>query len=392
MESFFRFIEKVVSRFLKLHWSSIFLMLSMSVAGVFFIHSATALSDRPELHDAAHQQAVWIGVGFAFFLILSFIPYRFLVRHGLEILGLAVLLLIITLIVATPINGAKSWIRIGGVGIQPAELAKLAVILAVARLLFLMRDRIKKFYVIFAAGGLALVPFALIVKQPDLGSAAVLAPVVFFMLFVAGVGKRYLLPPVLAIVALYLVCFFYVHQMGKDLPSLKTYQNNRIRTFFDPNRDPRGAGWTISQSLIAVGSGGLKGKGYRQGDQNIYGFLPKNIAYNDFIFSVIAEEFGFVGGMAVILGQGLLILCVLQIATRASTYSGALVATGVAGMLLTHFFINIGMTIKVVPITGIPLPFISYGGTFMVTCMAAMGILQSVWVDRNHRSLMGETS
>ncbi|NBT23698.1 hypothetical protein EBT11_03470 [bacterium] len=133
---------------------------------------------------------------------------------------------------------------------------------------------------------------------------------------------------------------------------MKTYQNNRIRTFFDPNLDPLGAGWTIRQSIIAIGSGGVTGKGYLHGDQNLYGFLPKNIAYNDFIFSVLGEEWGFLGGAAVILGEA------------------------------AHFFINVGMTIKVVPITGIPLPFVSYGGTFLAVCMAAMGLMQSVWRQR----------
>jgi rod shape determining protein RodA len=248
------------------------------------------------------------------------------------------------------------------------------------------QEDIKSLKVIFASLVLVAIPGLLILKQPDFGSAAVFGPITFFMLFIAGVHKRYILVPVLAAVALYLIAFFYVHKMEKDLPFLKGYQNNRIRTFFDPNRDPRGAGWTISQSLIAVGSGGLKGKGYKKGDQNIYGFLPKNIAYNDFIFSVIAEEFGFVGGALVILGEGLLILCALQVAMHSSDYAGNLIATGVASMLLAHFFVNIGMTIKVVPITGIPLPFISYGGTFMAVCMAGMGILQSIWIDRTRRS------
>ncbi|MFZ5806779.1 MAG: rod shape-determining protein RodA [Verrucomicrobiota bacterium] len=390
METIFRVIDEFLNKLLRLHWPSVVLMTLMSVAGVFFIHSATHLSDRPELHEAARQQILWIGMGFGLFMILSMLNYRTLVEWSFWILGAVVALLIVTLIVATPINGAKSWIRIGGFGIQAAELAKLAFILASAHLLVVLQEHIKKFWLIVAVCGLALLPMALILKQPDFGSAAVFGPIVFFMLFAAGVRKRYLFIPVVGALALFLICFFWVHKMEKNLPLLKPYQNDRIRTFFDPKRDPRGAGWTISQSLIAVGSGGLKGKGYKKGDQNIYGFLPKNIAYNDFIFSVIAEEFGFVGGTLIILGEGALILCALQIAMRSSSFAGLLIATGFAGMLLAHFFVNVGMTIKVVPITGIPLPFISYGGTFMAVCMAGMGILQSIWMDRHRRSLLGE--
>lgn len=392
IEAVLGFIDDTVHRVLRLHWPLVVLMMALSLSGVFFIYSATHLSDRPELHDAARQQIMWIGIGFVLFILLSVIDYRTLLDQSFWLLGFVCALLVVTLIVAVPINGAKSWIRVGGVGIQAAELAKLAFILSLANLLALFQYHVKKLWVIFAACGLVLIPFVLIIKQPDFGSAAVFAPITFFMLFAAGVRKRYLMIPVAAAGLLYLICFVYVHKMEKDLPFLKSYQNNRIRTFFDPKRDPRGAGWTISQSLIAVGSGGLKGKGYMKGDQNIYGFLPKNIAYNDFIFSVVAEEFGFVGGLLVILGEGLLILCVLQIAIRAASYGGLLVAIGVCAMLLTHFFVNVGMTIKVVPITGIPLPFISYGGTFMVVCMASMGILQSVWIDRHRRSLLGNTT
>jgi rod shape determining protein RodA len=182
--------------------------------------------------------------------------------------------------------------------------------------------------------------------------------------------------------AAFLAIYLWVGQYGKELPGLKTYQNNRIRTFFDPNLDPLGAGWTIRQSIIAIGSGGFTGKGFLRGDQNLYGFLPKNIAYNDFIFSVLGEEWGFVGGSLLILGQAALLICIAWIGLRAPDFEGRLLAGGVLGMLFTHFFINVGMTIKVVPITGIPLPFVSYGGTFLAVCMAAMGLMQSIWRQR----------
>lgn len=386
---FLKIINDVTSKLFKLHWPLIFLMAALSAAGILCIYSATHLSNRPELCDSSHQQMMWVIIGFGLFFILSFTDYRILINLGFWILAGVVILLIVTLIVAKPIEGAKRWLRIAGVGIQSAELAKLAFILSLTQLLIIMSNYVKTLRIIFAALALLVIPFVLILKQPDLGSAAVLLPITFFMLFAAGVRKRFLIIPIAGIVILYAICFTYVYKMEKELPFLKTYQSNRIRTFFDPKRDPRGAGWTISQSLIAVGSGGFKGKGFMKGDQNIYGFLPKNISYTDFIFSVIAEEFGFLGGVLLILGEGLVILCILQIAVNASSLSGVLLSTGIATMLFTHFFVNIGMTIKVVPITGIPLPFISYGGTFMLVCMASMGILQSIWIDRHHRSFIG---
>jgi rod shape determining protein RodA len=177
-----------------------------------------------------------------------------------------------------------------------------------------------------------------------------------------------------------------LEKMEKIHYLVKPYQLDRIRVFFNPNLDPKGAGWTINQSLIAVGSGGMKGKGFLKGDQNQYGFLPEDVSYNDLIFPVIAEEFGFWGGTLVILGEGFLILIALKAARRARDLPGALLATGFAGILFAHFFENVGMTIKVMPITGIPLPLISYGGSFLVSCMAGLGIVQSVWIHRKDYS------
>lgn len=411
----------------RLHWPTVILMLSLACAGVFFIHSATYMTDMEELKGAAQQQIVWIGLGLILFTALALIDYRLLVQHGLWILGGACLLLILTLIIGKEVNGAKSWIRVGGIGLQPAELSKLAYICGLSCLLSALHEHRKSFWIILAAAGLFLVPFVLIMAQPDLGSAMVFVPITFLSLYAVGVRLRYLAIPVVAGVAGFAFAYFGIHRSQwdgtvQDIPRsmvaavqaaspefarpwfgslterkavdperppkvlLKTYQLNRIRTFFDPDLDPRGAGWTIRQSLIAVGSGGVQGKGYLRGDQNIYGFLPKNIAYNDFIFSVIGEEFGFVGGVAVIAGQALLILCIILVGLRAGDLAGALICTGLAGMFLTHFFINIGMTIQVVPITGIPLPFLSYGGTFVLVCMGGLGLLQSVWLHRNRRS------
>ena len=365
-----------------LHWPSLFLMTGLCAFGVMVIYSATHTSESADLRNAAIQQAAWVGLGLVCFFLLSFSDYHRWVAQGWFWFGAGLFLLLLVLVFGREVNGAKSWIRLGPIGFQPAEVMKLAFLAGACALLVSLRERMEQFRTVLALIGLALIPVILILRQPDLGSAAVFLPMCFGLLFAGGTRLRYLLIPAGAGLAAVLAIYIYVGQMGKELPFLKTYQNNRIRTFFDPNLDPLGAGWTIRQSIIAIGSGGVSGKGYLRGDQNLYGFLPKNIAYNDFIFSVLGEEWGFFGGAALILGQAGLLLCIAWIGWHAADFPGRLLAGGILGMLFTHFFINVGMTIKVVPITGIPLPFVSYGGTFLAVCMAAMGLMQSIWRQR----------
>ena len=365
-----------------LHWPSLFLMTGLCAFGVMVIYSATHTSESADLRNAAVQQAAWVGLGLVCFFLLSFSDYHRWVAQGWFWFAAGLFLLLLVLVFGREVNGAKSWIRLGPVGFQPAEVMKLAFLAGACALLVSLRERMEQFRTVLALVGLALIPVILILRQPDLGSAAVFMPMCFGLLFAGGTRLRYLLIPAGAGLAAVLAIYIYVGQMGKELPFLKTYQNNRIRTFFDPNLDPLGAGWTIRQSIIAIGSGGVSGKGYLRGDQNLYGFLPKNIAYNDFIFSVLGEEWGFFGGSALILGQAGLLLCIAWIGWHAPDFPGRLLAGGILGMLFTHFFINVGMTIKVVPITGIPLPFVSYGGTFLAVCMAAMGLMQSIWRQR----------
>ena len=365
-----------------LHWPSLFLMTGLCAFGVMVIYSATHTSESLDLRNAAIQQAAWVGLGLVCFFLLSFSDYHRWVAQGWFWFAAGLFLLLLVLVFGREVNGAKSWIRLGPVGFQPAEVMKLAFLAGACALLVSLRERMEQFRTVLALVGLALIPVILILRQPDLGSAAVFMPMCFGLLFAGGTRLRYLLIPAGAGLAAVLAIYIYVGQMGKELPFLKTYQNNRIRTFFDPNLDPLGAGWTIRQSIIAIGSGGVSGKGYLRGDQNLYGFLPKNIAYNDFIFSVLGEEWGFFGGAALILGQAGLLLCIAWIGWHAADFPGRLLAGGILGMLFTHFFINVGMTIKVVPITGIPLPFVSYGGTFLAVCMAAMGLMQSIWRQR----------
>ena len=178
------------------------------------------------------------------------------------------------------------------------------------------------------------------------------------------------------------LAFYWIHVWDRPVPFLKPYQLLRVKQFFDPSLDPKGSGWQVDQAGIAIGSGGMNGKGIDEGSETALGYLPKNTSYNDLIFAVLAEVSGFRGAAALIICEGTVLLWCLWVASRAREKTGALVAVGIMAMLFTHIFVNIGMTIRLAPITGIPLPFISYGGTFVIACLAAMGMVQSVWVHR----------
>ena len=253
-----------------LHWPSLFLMTGLCAFGVMVIYSATHTSESADLRNAAVQQAAWVGLGLVCFFLLSFSDYHRWVAQGWFWFAAGLFLLLLVLAFGREVNGAKSWIRLGPVGFQPAEVMKLAFLAGACALLVSLRERMEQFRTVLALVGLALIPVILILRQPDLGSAAVFMPMCFGLLFAGGTRLRYLLIPAGAGLAAVLAIYIYVGQMGKELPFLKTYQNNRIRTFFDPNLDPLGAGWTIRQSIIAIGSGGVSGKGYLRGDQNLY--------------------------------------------------------------------------------------------------------------------------
>lgn len=415
-------------KLIRFHWFSMFLMLALAVAGLFFIYSASHTASGP-IAQAAKQQSMWLGAGLFAFFAMSLLDYRILIDYGLWIFGAAVLLIIMVIAGGTMVYGQQNWLHLGSFSLQPSEFAKIAFICGFTWLLMTFIDRIKKFSVLLLLIAFSMIPFGLIVLQGDSGSAVIFAPITYFMLLVAGVKKRYLLVPLFVAVAGYAFCYFVIYkgnwdgtfppspapgasavQAGKKEPDdkksflpaslpffsdktktvsdkksvtlIKPHQLGRIKTFFNPSLDPKDSGYAVTQSLTAIGSGGLTGKGYLKGDQTVYGFIPATAAHNDYIFTTIADEFGFIGGTSAILAQSLLLFAILTIAHRAKDVSGALLVTGVFGMFLTHFFINTGMTYNVVPVIGIPQPFLSYGGTFLVTCMAAMGIVQSVWIHR----------
>lgn len=376
-------------------------LLALSVIGVFFIYSAQysqRANDWP-------KQLVWLGAGAAIYLAVSLIDYRrwLGVWHWYYLLCLVLLVLVIIPGVGDSQFGAQRWLDFGFFKLQPSEPAKVAVLFAAASIL--IRDKLGSIrQSLGALGKLALAaggPMLLILLQPDLKSAIVLPPMVFSMLYLSRLSARFFAGALGAFVVLVAVIAWdtvgYVrfmqarnldflrdkglYQKESWIP-LKDYQRNRILTFAAPDViDPKGTGdaYNLNQSLISVGSGGLVGKGWTQGTQAQLGYLPPAVSHNDFIFSVIAEEKGFLGSLTVLGLFGIVLFNGIRIAGLARDRFGTLLAVGVTVLFAVHVFVNMAMTIGLVPITGIPLPFISYGGSFVLSCCLLQGLVQSVY-------------
>lgn len=386
--------------------------------GVVILYSA-GQTDVPSVAAAAwSRQLVWIGLG----LVAAFIGFRSSFRllewgaPGLYVLG--ILLLILVLFIGSGGGTAlssKSWLTVGGMRIgQPVELAKLATILLMARYLSSLRQPPDSLRDLFVPSALVGFPFLLVMAQPDLGSAIVFVGILFAMLFWAGAKPSLLLllaspaislllaaesswwgawmvllfgllllwkPYVLEGVAIYLVnsAMGVVAMVLWD--KLRPYQQARLISFLNPEFDRAGAGYQAIQSKVAIGSGGLFGTGFTEGPQKRLAFLPEQ--HTDFIFAVLGEELGFAGVLVALTLFFGLFMVIVRIARRATDPFGSLVAFGILGLLFTHVFENIGMTINLMPITGIPLPFFSYGGSFLLTCSLAIGLLLRVaWDSR----------
>jgi len=323
-----------------------------------------------------NRQCVYLAVGVALWFTFIMVDYRWIGLFSLLFYPAVVVILILVLLFGPVRNNTRRWIDIGPVSLQPSELGKMAVLFAVAWLASFKRVNVNKIKWIALIGLLTAIPFGLIYLEPDLGTAIVLIPLAAAILFAANLRWLYIVLFVAVCTALTPIAYM----------NLKTYQKERIRTFLDPDRDPFRRGWNAIQAEIAVGTGGMTGKGYRNGTHTTLGYLPQKVADSDFIFPVIAEETGFVGGFSVILLYGLLLFSILRTALLSSDLFGRYLCVGIAAILLTHVFINIGMCIRLVPVTGLPLPFISYGGTFLVAMMCYLGIAQSVYAHRNDPS------
>ena len=413
-------------------------VLVLVTIGIAFIYSSGINSEGVLVTNEYVKQIVWAGIGLSFLVFFALYDYRRFERPAYWFFLALILVLIYTRIFGRYVNGARSWLGIGDFGIQPSEFGKIVFIFTLAKYLDVSEDEnpVKRLFISSAIFGL---PVLLILSQPDMGTASVYIPIFFLMCFMAGLPLRYLmflfgsgamvivftiLPVwneyiahnsavfvtaltnlklkiilILACGAVTLISivvrryfggkkYFYWIAYGFLLVTiglifstfagkvLKDYQIKRLIVFMDPSVDPLGAGWNIIQSKIAIGSGGPFGRSFLHGTQSHYRFLPQQST--DFIFSILSEELGFAGGAFVFVLYLVLMIRTIFIIKNCSNSFGIYIASGILGLLFIHFFINVGMVMGIMPITGIPLLFLSYGGSSLLTVMTCMGLLMSI--------------
>lgn len=416
----------------------ILVVLILVSIGVMFIYSSSINSEGISVTNEYIKQIIWGSIGFVIMILMTLYDYRKLQSKAIYLYLFLIVLLIYTRLFGRYVNGAKSWIGIGEFGIQPSEFGKVFFILFLAAVLDNTQNihPLRRF--IYAIGVL-LIPMGLILLQPDLGTSSVYVPIFLVMCFIAGIPLMYLLYvlsfgiltiffailPVwnneiadksfaiisilttmklrlILISAIFIITLLgyvirrYLHGpkyifwityvasiitlalifsflLGKFL---KDYQIKRLIIFMNPNKDPLGAGWNIIQSKVAIGAGGLMGQGYLQGTQSHYRFLPQQST--DFIFSILSEEFGFMGCCLIYFLYFIILLKILYIIRKCVNKFGTYICAGIFGMFTFHFFINVGMVMGMMPITGIPLQFLSYGGSSLLTAMTCIGLVMNV--------------
>ena len=413
-------------------------VLLLVALGVMFIYSSGINSDGVMVSNEYIKQIIWASIGFVLMTIFTIYDYRKMEPATVYLFGFFILTLLYTIFFGRYVNGAKSWVGIGDIGIQPAELGKMFYILFFAH--FLAKsvniNPLKRF--LFACL-ILIIPVGLILMQPDLGTASVYLPIFLIMCFIADIPVKYLLyvillglftigftilpiwnseiaknpiavifiltnfklrailifttivlavigfivkryfhspryisviSHILTIVALSLIFSFVLGKVLKD------YQIKRLIIFMNPYIDPKGAGWNVIQSEVAIGSGGMSGQGFLKGTQSHFSFLPQQST--DFIFSILSEESGFIGGCLVFVLYFFILIKILYIIHKCSNKFGMYICAGIFAMFLYHFIVNVGMVMGIVPITGIPLLFLSYGGSSLLTAMSSIGLIMNV--------------
>ena len=392
----------IQSRHPRMEWPMWVAIGALMVIGVAFVFSATMANEAtnflPWYRQNFFKQIIWYLLGGSMAVLICVVDYHILARWSLVAYWTTIVLLIGVLVIGKKVLGATRWIDLGYFQLQPSEFAKLSFILIQGHFLSRPLEELKLKGNFFKSLGLTALPFLLILKEPDLGSALIFLPVGLVMLYVAGTPRRYLSQLVIgsaALISLLLVDILFAPPQWQF--KLEEYQRQRLLVFFAKDFAPKNAtpeqrqrarelqrdkSYNVEQALISVGSGGLMGKGWRQGTQNSLGFLPRAVAHNDFIFSVIAEEEGFVGSVIVIALYAVILFSGIKIAGEARDRLGKLLATGIVVMLFSHVFINIGMNIRIMPVTGVPLPLLSYGGSSVLCSLIAIGILQNVYFYR----------
>ena len=361
-----------------------------------------------------HRQVIFACIGFLLMISIAFMPFRTLQSLSYPLYGISVIILAMILIAGKVVAGSKSWFGVGGFGLQPSELVKVTTILALASYLSRGTANLHRLSDIIITFGIVLLPVTLIVLQPDMGTAIIYIASIFFILYWAGASHFLLItliaPGAAAIASLFgttafvivivltLVLVFMMREnrlasaitfsltvltgasMTFIFNKLAPHQQKRILIFLNPDADPLGAGYNVAQSKIAIGSGGLFGKGYLQGTQTQLNFLPAQ--WTDFIYCVPSEEFGFLGACFILILLTALLLRGVQIASMAKSRYATIVAIGIVSMLTVHTIINIGMSVGMMPVIGVPLPFLSYGGSNLITNMIMAGLLLHMYANR----------
>ena len=416
----------------------ILVVLILVALGVLFIYSSSINSEGVSVTNEYVKQIIWASIGFVIMIFVTLYDYRKTESFTQYLYLFLIVLLIYTRIFGRYVNGAKSWIGIGEFGVQPSEFGKIFFILFLAKFLDESKN-MNQFKRFIYAIGILLLPMGLILIQPDLGTASVYIPIFLTMCFIAGIPVKYILyvlsfgiltvfftvlpvwneeiadkplvfisvltnlklralliSSVLLITLLGYVVRRYFHgpkyiywitlvfsviclslifslALGKFL---KDYQIKRLIIFMNPNKDRLGAGWNIIQSKVAIGAGGMTGQGYLQGTQSHYRFLPQQST--DFIFSILSEELGFIGGIFVFSLYFVILIKILYIIRKCINRYGSYICAGIFGMFSFHFFVNVGMVMGIMPITGIPLLFLSYGGSSLLTAMTCTGLIMNI--------------
>jgi len=382
----------------------------LALIGIAFVFSATANAVMEAKQGLYLKQFIWLGIALVGAAVTAFLPYRvYEGKMSYLLFGVGLVLLVLTLFVGHVGLGAQRWLGWGQLKFKPSELAKVVTVLVLATILSDRKTDLTQFRSLFKPCLLAAIPFALVLKQPDLGTSVAFLMILITMLFWAGLPPLYLfllvtplinvalsfflpiwilfaailalvlyrsrlrLMPILIVVAINLMVGIVTPQVWNHL---EPYQRQRVTTFLDPNGDPYGAGYQIIQSKIAIGSGQMWGKGFMNGTQKGLAFLPEQ--HTDFIFSVVGEESGFLGAAIVALLYLTLILRGVRVAHRARNRFGSLLAIGMTSIFLYHILVNICMTVGLAPVTGLPLPLLSYGGTSLLTSFLQIGLIQNV--------------
>lgn len=350
-----------------LDWILILTVFLLTGVGLVLIASATHTEAlRTGVNYFVQRQGLFLTVDVLLVILLLRLDYHVLKQVALPLYVITLILLVGVMFFGHSTMGAQRWIRLGPVIFQPSEFSKVFIIVCLAAFLDKQAGSLEHWKEYLPAGLFLLAPFVLVLRQPDLGTALVFGAIGFSMFWVCGFKTRWIAWMTGVLICLSPLIWHFLHE----------YQRNRIRVFLNPELDPFGAGYHVIQSKIAIGSGLLLGKGWMQGTQSQLNFLPEN--HTDFIFAVAGEEFGFIGAVVILLLYLILIWRGLTIALNAEDRFGMLLATGITGMYLFHVLVNIGMTAGIMPVTGVPLPFLSYGVSSLTTNMLLAGLLLNI--------------